>query len=357
MKISGVKATGIPCPIIRAGDNIKEIVCNQFESYLQDNTISKLCPIVIGITESVVARSNGLYVTVDDIADEIEHKFGKDCALILDRPIYSRNRFSLILKGIARAAKKIYMVAPEFDEVGNPFGVNPFTGVNIKNYYTQICDSEFCNIEFFNDRSEIDEDIPVIDCRLHILDAKETNKYITLQHICQYKSDWGLLGTNRSDDNTLKLFPSKELSNRLCKEIQVAIFEKFEILAIVCIYGDGCFKDPAGGIWEFADPVTMPGYTSSQTLNSCASEIKLKELVDNQLHDLDGKELNDAVLKQIAEKDNLYNNIKSQGTTPRIRKDLLASLMDLVSGSGDKGTPIVLIENYFCNYTNLIKNG
>lgn len=349
----GVISRGIECPLIKEGDNIINIIVDAVLEetakdwdqmsyggaahepgyYLHNKDI-------IGITESVVARALGQYVTIDEIAKDIEDKYGKDATIAIIAPIYSRNRFSMILKGIARAAKELILVMPDFDEVGNPRGINPFTGVNIEEYYKSICTVEGCKCTI---NGEWSNDYKVLDCRLH---TKQTPKpteqvYYHLDEICSHKSpDWGLLGTNKATENRLKLFPSVASGTKLCKIIKKNIKRKTGKDVIVCIYGDGCFRDPVGGIWEFADPVTMPAYTDWELMESTPNEIKLKAFID------EGK-TEEEIKQMIAEKKDLVGSMSSQGTTPRVYRDLIASLMDLTSGSGDRGTPVVLIQNYF----------
>lgn len=334
----GVISMGINAPIIRQGDNLVNIIVNSVLDATNGEINDKD---IIGITESIVARALGQYVTVDDIAKDIENKFGKDATIVLISPIYSRNRFAPILRGIARAAKKLIIYMPDFDEVGNPRGINPFTGVNIEDYYKNICSEENCFCDINGDWTN--HDYPVLDCRLH---KKQTPKpteqvYYHLDEICSNVSpDWGLLGTNKSTEEKLKLFPSVTTAHKLCGVIKKEFKKKLKKDVIVCVYGDGCFRDPVGGIWEFADPVTMPAYTDWQLMESTPNEIKLKAAID------EGKSEDD-INKIINEKGNLVGNMVAQGTTPRVYRDLIASLMDLTSGSGDRGTPIVLIKNYF----------
>ncbi len=344
----GVISRGISAPLIKQGDSIIDIIINSVldatKIIHQDGSITYDIndKDVIGITESIVARSFGNYVTVDDIAKDIEKKYGKNASIVLIAPIYSRNRFSIILKGIARAAKKLIFYMPPFDEVGNPAGVNPFTGVNIQEYYKEICNQENCEC-IIDDIEWKNRKYPILDCRLHSkqIPKPTTMVYWHLNEICtNFSPDWGLLGTNKSTEESLKLFPSVQNSNKLCRIIKKHIKKKTGKDVIVCIYGDGCFKDPVGGIWEFADPVTMPGYTDKELIESTPNEIKLKVFIDEGKSE---KEIQDI----IQNKQNLKDSMTSQGTTPRLYRDLLASLMDLTSGSGDRATPIVLIQNYF----------
>lgn len=353
MKQVGVVATGIKLPLVTPGINLVDLIVEKainFNLWEYQDDIP-----IIGITESVVARSQSNYVTIDEIAEEIEHLFGQNSTIIIDKPIYSRNRFSMILKAIARVAQKIYFVAPDFDEVGNPLEVNVRTGVNIKDYYTSICDSEFCNAEFYSRLEDIPDysEYPRIYCGLHdYIGYPCSKKLITLRDICNDKCEYGLLGSNKATDESLKLFPNVTKAQELCETISEKLFQKTGKHCIVCVYGDGCFKDPVTGIWEFADPVTMPAFTHKNILLSAPNEVKLKYLIDTERNNCSESDLNKKIINTVngAKESDLYNRMSSQGTTPRLRRDLLASLMDLVSGSGDKGTPVVFIQNYFNKY-------
>ena len=370
---NGVISRGIKAPMIKEGDDLVNIIVDSVINEVKNVTVTHIPYYIdgvrtfnteehisydindkdiIGITESVIARAAGQYISVDDIAEWIIKKFGPDAELIVDSPIYSRNRFSMILKGIARAAKKIYFIMPPFDEVGNPSGVNPFTGVDIQKYYAEICSEENCESEFGESVYEVTKNINDYDidnygwiyCGLHNYNEwkeNHTGKIATLADVCkEFSPDWGVLGTNKSTEERLKLFPSKEVAQKVCDEVKAQIKEITGKDVIVCSYGDGCFKDPVGGIWEFADPVTMPAYTDKELIESTPNEIKLKAFIDDGTSE---EEIN----KLIKEKKDLKGSMTSQGTTPRLYRDLLASLMDLTSGSGDRATPIVLIQNYF----------
>ena len=370
---NGVISRGIKAPMIKEGDDLVNIIVDSVINEVKNVTVTHIPYYIdgvrtfnteehisydindkdiIGITESVIARASGQYISVDDIAEWIIKKFGPDTELIVDSPIYSRNRFSMILKGIARAAKKIYFIMPPFDEVGNPSGVNPFTGVDIQKYYAEICSEENCESEFGESVYEVTKNINDYDidnygwiyCGLHNYNEwkeNHTGKIATLADVCkEFSPDWGVLGTNKSTEERLKLFPSKEVAQKVCDEVKAQINKITGKDVIVCSYGDGCFKDPVGGIWEFADPVTMPGYTDKELIESTPNEIKLKAFIDDGTSE---EEIN----KLIKEKKDLKGSMTSQGTTPRLYRDLLASLMDLTSGSGDRATPIVLIQNYF----------
>lgn len=359
-----VMSIGIECPIIREGNDLGSIVV--------DSILNSGHPIddldVIGITESVVARSQGNYVSVSDVAKETERIFGPDATIMLYNPIYSRNRFAMILKGIARGAKKLIITMPWKDEVGNVRNDHPFTKLNYDEYYKKIVEDENCECIILdclfsrdiNDSTAFNSWImanhkksPVsgyLDCTLHnngrTRDLGGNTWFIfdpvyTLYDYFPDKCEYGLLGSNKATEEKLKLFPSKSGAQSVCDNVKLKIKEKIGIDVIVCVYGDGCFKDPVGGIWEFADPITMPAYTNPELLESTPNEIKLKALIDSSAS-------NAEVRKQLsAKKGDLKGNMKSQGTTPRLCRDLLASLMDLTSGSGDRETPVVLIKGYF----------
>ena len=376
---NGVISRGVSAPMIKEGDDLVRIVVDSIINEVKDVKVINVPYYIdgvrafgieehvlydindkdiIGITESVIAQASGQYISVDDIAEWIIKKFGPDAELIVDSPIYSRNRFSMILKGIARAAKKIYFIMPPFDEVGNPSGVNPFTGVDIQKYYAEICSEENCESEFGESVYEVTKNINDYDidnygwiyCGLHNYNEwkeKHTGKIATLADVCkEFSPDWGVLGTNKSTEERLKLFPSKEVAQKVCDEVKAQIKKITGKDVIVMGYGDGCFKSPAisgipgTSIWEFADPETSPAYTDKELLESSPNEIKLKAFIDDGTSE---EEIN----KLIKEKKNLIGSMTSQGTTPRLYRDLLASLMDLTSGSGDRATPIVLIQNYF----------
>lgn len=342
----GVISRGISTPFIKSGDNIIGIVVDAVLDTMSitnpDGSVTYDINDrdIIGVTESVVAMALNQYVTVDDIAADIENKYGKDASIVLIAPIYSKNRFSIILKGIARAAKKLVFYLPEFDEVGNPRGINHFTGVNIMKYYAGICFSENCEC-IMDGREWKNRKYPILDCRLHSKQFPKPTKmvYWHLDEICSNMSpDWGLLGSNKVTEEKLKLFPSVTSSNKICKIIKKSIRRKTGKDVIVCIYGDGCFKNPIGGVWEFADPITMPGYTDRELIESASKEIKLKEFIDKGMSE-----------EEIQGLINEKKSISLYRTTPKTHRDILASLMNLTSGSGDRATPIVLIQNYFRN--------
>lgn len=373
----GVISRGVSAPIIREGDDIVKIVVDSIINEVKRTTTITVPYYidgvrtfreeeriaydlnnkdVIGITESVIARAAGQYVTVDEITADIIKKFGENATIHVINPIYSRNRFSMILKGIARAAKKIIFSMPEYDEVGNPSGVNPFTGVNIQEYYKEICENENCEVAF-DTYDIVDVDIPKIYCGLHdYIDWKTADNCYTLADICSDVSpDWGLLGTNKSTEERLKLFPSKEVAQKVCDDVKTQIKNITGKDVIVMGYGDGCFHSPSingvsgTSIWEFADPVSfLPSSLDEELLNSCPNEIKVKYLADNKYVNLSGDKLNEAIQNEISSvKENLKGKMTQEGCTPRRYGDLLASLMDLTSGSGSRCTPIVLIQNYF----------
>lgn len=363
MENKGVIAKGIKCPIIREGDNLVEIVADAVvESVREKRIIGKdkfdfgEGKPVIGVTESVVARAAGMYVTVDEIAENLKRKFTDMETVVVVNPIYSRNRFAIILKAIARAFKKVIIYMPEFDEVGNPSGVNPFTGVDIIKYYKDIVEGEKskCVIHrqrlTLKDAQAIYTDLyPVIYCGLHDYENR-VSKILTLADICKDKNpDFGLLGTNKATEEKLKLFPSRTEAKKFCEAVKKRVRKKCGRDVVVMVYGDGCYKDIDAGIWECADPVTSPGYTDENLLNSTPNELKIKALADDKFADLTGEELETAIEKELKEKKRgiLKGKMDSQGTTPRRFVNLLASLMDLVSGSGDRATPIVLVCNYF----------
>lgn len=379
MEKIGVISMGIKAPIVREGDDLADIVVKSVLQATWNGHTNKYDlndKDVLGITESIVARNQGNYVTLDEISEEIKTKFNNPETIVVINPIYSRNRFSMILKAIARAAeKRIVIVMPDFDEVGNPRGENPWTGVDMENYYMDICSNEGKNVVvyrsiedtyFFNGDSWLNtnSNIGFLYCGLHDYNEwKWTNAtlclnkyYLTLADICANKSKYGLLGSNKATEEKLKLFPHDAKAQNLVEDIQKRILKETGKKIEVCVFGDGCFHSPSNGkpgssIWEFADPVVSPAYTKG--LEGSPNEIKIKAFADDKYKNLNGKELEDAIKGEIKEKEkSLVGNMASQGTTPRKYTDLLGSLMDLTSGSGDKGTPFVLVKNYFNNYSN-----
>lgn len=393
-KYYGTVSRGIKLPIIKQGDDLANIVVESVLNASKEAPFEMQDRDVIAITESVVARCQGNYATVDDIAKDIRTKFGgKELGVIF--PILSRNRFAILLKGFARGAKKIYlMLSYPSDEVGNALltydeldekGINPysdvlslekyrelfghkvheFTGVDYIDYYVDLIKKEGCEVEviFANQAKTIlNYTDKVLNCDIHtrnrtkrILKEKGAKIVLGLDDILTtsvngsgYNEKYGLLGSNKSTEEKVKLFP--RASQGLVEDIQKKILAKTGKHVEVMVYGDGAFKDPQGKIWELADPVVSPFYTSG--LVGTPNELKLKFLADNDFKDLKGDELKEAIKEKIKEKEgSLVGNMASQGTTPRQLTDLIGSLCDLTSGSGDKGTPVVLVQNYFTNYS------
>ncbi|MCR5223501.1 MAG: coenzyme F420-0:L-glutamate ligase [Lachnospiraceae bacterium] len=391
----GTVSRGIRCPIIREGDNLADIAVTSVLEAAQSEGFSLRDRDVISVTESIVARSQGNYATVDDIADDVRAKLGGGTIGVIF-PILSRNRFAICLKGIAQGAKKIVlMLSYPSDEVGNALltyddldekGINPysdiltlekyrelfgyrkheFTGIDYIDYYSDLIKEAGAEVEiiFANQATAIlDYADHVLTCDIHtrarskrLLKAAGAKAVCGLDDILTapvngsgYNEKYGLLGSNKSTEGKIKLFPRD--CQGLVEDIQKQILSVTGKHVEVMVYGDGAFKDPQGKIWELADPVVSPAFTSG--LVGTPSELKLKYLADNDFKNLSGKELKEAIEKSIKEKDaNLVGNMASQGTTPRQLTDLIGSLCDLTSGSGDKGTPIVLVQGYFDNYTN-----
>lgn len=389
----GTVVRGIRTPIIKEGDDLKQIVINSVLEASKQENFSFNDRDIIAITEAVVGISTGNYATIDDIAEDVKNKFtGRHIGIVF--PILSRNRFAVCLRAFARAMDKITMLLSyPSDEVGNDIldkerlaesGINPysdvisekeytekfgdfkhiFTGVNMVDFYREVAQSENCEIEFvFSNKAEeilkyTDE---VLACDIHTrfntkeaLKKKGAKTALGMDDILTtsingsgYNSKYGLLGSNRATEDKVKLFPEKgeELVNDIQKELKEITGKTIEVM----IYGDGAFKDPVGKIWELADPVVSPFYTKG--LEGSPNELKLKYLSDNKYSNLKGAELQAAIRKEIEEKDkNLKGKIETQGTTPRRYTDLIGSLCDLTSGSGDKGTPVVFIQGYFTNY-------
>lgn len=392
-RLVGTISRGLRAPIIKQGDDISTFTVDAVLAAAESENIVLRDRDVVAITESIVARAQGNYATIDDIAADVKGKYGEN-TIGLIFPILSRNRFSVCLKGIAKGAKKIVlMFSYPSDEVGNHFidydlldekGVNPwtdvltekeftekfgnpihvFTGVNYIEYYSQLIKEQGAEVEviFANNPTAILKYTDcVLNCDIHT--RMRTKKLLRkagakivygMDEILTkavngsgYNSDYGLLGSNKATEDSIKLFP------RDCRElvikIQKMLKEKTGKNIEVMVYGDGAFKDPVGKIWELADPVVSPGYTDG--LEGTPNEIKLKYLADNDLADLKGEELQKAVTEAIKSKDSdLKGQMITQGTTPRRLTDLIGSLCDLTSGSGDKGTPIILIQGYFDNY-------
>ncbi len=390
----GTCSRGIRCPIIRAGDDLADIVVNSVLEAAESEGFAIRDKDVISLTESIVARSQNNYASVDAIAADVKAKLGGGTVGVIF-PILSRNRFAICLKGIARGAKKVVlMLSYPSDEVGNALltydqldaaGVNPysdvlslakyrelfgdnvheFTGVDYVKYYSDIVTAEGAEVEivFANQaKAVLDYADCIINCDIHT--RKRTKRLLTesgAKVVCGlddilnvsvngsgYNTKYGLLGSNKATEDTIKLFPRECFD--LVETIQKAILDKTGKHVEVMVYGDGAFKDPQGKIWELADPVVSPAYTSG--LVGTPNELKLKYLADNDYKDLKGEELKAAISASIKAKNaNLVGNMASQGTTPRQLTDLIGSLCDLTSGSGDKGTPVVLVQGYFDNFT------
>ena len=390
----GTVSRGVRAPIIRNGDNIAEIVTSCILEASREENIEIRDRDVVAMTEAIVARAQGNYATVDDIATDIKAKFGGETVAVI-LPILSRNRFSVCLTGIARGAKKIVlMLSYPSDEVGNhlvsldkvdEMGVNPysdvltlekyrelfgyekhrFTGVDYVEFYEKLIRAEGadCEIIFANDpRAVLSYTKNVLTCDIHtrarskrLLKAAGAEIVYGLDDILSesvngsgYNEHYGLLGSNKATDEQVKLFPRD--CQAVVEDIQKRLFDATGKHVEVMVYGDGAFKDPVGKIWELADPVVSPAYTDG--LEGTPNELKLKYLADNDFADLSGDALKDAIKERITQKDgNLVGKMASEGTTPRQLTDLIGSLCDLTSGSGDKGTPIVWIQGYFDNYT------
>ncbi|MBQ5583984.1 MAG: coenzyme F420-0:L-glutamate ligase [Ruminiclostridium sp.] len=389
--MAGVISRGIQGPIIREGDDIVDIVVQSvYASEKEDNYTLKDRDI-IAVTESVVARAQGNYVSVDHVAQDIRNKFNTN-KLGLVFPILSRNRFSMCLKGIARAMDEVVILfSYPNDEVGNPlmarsayvphmysevtsyneadflatFGspVHPFTGVNYLDFYREVIEAEGAKATFLfsNDPRYVATVCDhILCCDIHTRNetAATLNAMgkhaLTLADIMTapvngsgYHPAYGLLGSNKATEDNLKLFPRD--CQPVVDGIQARIKADRGIHVEAMVYGDGAFKDPVGGIWELADPVVSPAYTEG--LSGRPNELKIKFLADNDYAELSGEELKEAIRKEIQTKDaDLVGNMASEGTTPRQYTDLLGSLCDLTSGSGDKGTPFIVIQNYFTNY-------
>ncbi len=391
----GTVSRGIRCPIIREGDDLVQIVTDSVIEAAQIEGFELHDRDVISMTESIVARSQGNYCTVNDIAADVKSKLGGDTVGVIF-PILSRNRFAICLKGIAMGCKKIVlMLSYPSDEVGNELvnidkvdeaGINPysdvltleryrevfgytkheFTGVDYVEYYSDIIREEGCDVEiiFANQpKAILDYTKNVINCDIHtrartkrLLKAAGAERVFGLDEIMNapvdgsgYNEKYGLLGSNKATEGQVKLFPRD--CQDLVEGVQKVILQRTGKHVEVMVYGDGAFKDPKGKIWELADPVVSPAFTKG--LVGTPNEVKIKYLADNDFAKLSGEELKEAISKSIKEKDaNLVGKMVSEGTTPRQLTDLIGSLCDLTSGSGDKGTPVVLVQGYFDNYTN-----
>ena len=396
-RVYGTVSMGLRAPIIRQGDNLAEIVTG---SVVEAMNVEGLIPRdrdVVCMTEAIVARAQGNYASVDNIATDVRNKFGGETVGVIF-PILSRNRFAICLRGIAKGCKKVVlMLSYPSDEVGNHLvdidlldekGINPytdvltenewrnlfgypkhtFTGVDYVEYYSNLVRDSGAEVEviFANDcRAILNYTKNVLNCDIHsrartkrLLKAAGAERVYGLDEIMTesvdgsgYNARYGLLGSNKATEDTVKLFPREECQ-KMVEDIQAKLLEITGKHIEVMVYGDGAFKDPVGKIWELADPVVSPAYTPG--LEGTPNELKLKYLADNDFSALSGKELQEAIKSKIQQKDgsSLVGNMVSQGTTPRRLTDLIGSLCDLTSGSGDKGTPIVYIQGYFDNYTN-----
>ena len=393
-RMVGTISRGVRAPIIRSGDDLAQIVTESVITAAREEGYEIRNRDIVAMTEAIVARAQGNYATVDDIAADVKAKFGGEEVGVIF-PILSRNRFAICLRGIAMGAKKVVlMLSYPSDEVGNHLisldkldekGVNPysdvldlakyrelfgyekhrFTGVDYVEYYESLIRECGADVEivFANDpRVVLNYTKNVINCDIHtrartkrMLVAAGAEKVYGLDEILSapvngsgYNENYGLLGSNKATENQVKLFPRDCQS--LVEDIQNRILEQTGKLVEVMVYGDGAFKDPIGKIWELADPVVSPAYTAG--LEGTPNELKLKYLADNDFANLSGEELKAAIKEKIQTKDSdLVGNMASEGTTPRRLTDLIGSLCDLTSGSGDKGTPIVHIQGYFDNYT------
>ena len=395
-RMIGTVSMGVRAPIIREGDDLVEIVTGSIAEAMKEDGLKPRDRDIVAMTEAIVARAQGNYATVDNIADDVRAKLGGETIGVIF-PILSRNRFAICLRGIAKGAKKIVlMLSYPSDEVGNHLldldlldekGVNPysdvltleryrelfgyikhpFTGVDYIEYYSNLIREMGAEVEviFANDpRAILKYTKNVLACDIHtrartkrLLRAAGAERVFGLDEIlsapvngsgCNEK--YGLLGSNKSTEDKVKLFPRD--CQDLVEKIQAKLLEITGKHIEVMVYGDGAFKDPVGKIWELADPVVSPAYTAG--LEGTPNELKLKYLADNDFADLSGEALRDAIKGKIQQKDgsSLVGNMAAQGTTPRRLTDLIGSLCDLTSGSGDKGTPIIYIQGYFDNYTN-----
>ncbi len=392
----GTVSRGVRCPIIREGDDLAALVTASVLEAAESEGFSLRDRDVVAMTESIVARAQGNYASVKDIADDVKAKFGENATVGVVFPILSRNRFAICLKGIAMGVKKVVlMLSYPSDEVGNElvsldqldeaginpysdvldlpryrelFGENrhPFTGVDYVGYYEQVIREAGAEAEimFANDpRAVLNYTKNVLPCDIHtrvrtkrLLKAAGAEKVFGLDEILSApvngsgcNEQFGLLGSNKATEETVKLFPRE--CKGLVLDIQKRLLEATGKCIEVMVYGDGAFKDPVGKIWELADPCVSPAYTEG--LEGTPNELKLKYLADNDFAALSGEALRDAISQKIREKKaDLVGDMTSEGTTPRRLTDLIGSLCDLTSGSGDKGTPVVLIQGYFDNYTN-----
>ncbi len=393
MRNVGTVVRGIRTPIIKENDDLATIVIDSLMAAKESEGFEFRDKDIVAITEAVVAISEGNYVTVDDIAEDLQKKFpSKNIGVV--NPILSRNRFSIVLKGIARGMDKITLLTSfPADEVGNgilderilemsefnlgsiiseeeykeTFGswIHPFTGINMIDFYRELIESEDCEVEFVfsNDiKTILDYTNDVLTCDIHtreksikLLKSKGANVYGLHQVLNKpigdsgFNPDYGLLGSNKATEEKLKLFP--KTGDKVVNEVQKRLIELTGKQIEVMVYGDGAFKDPVGKIWELADPVVSPAHTDG--LVGYPNEIKLKYVSDNKFMNLKGDELKEAIKEEIRQKaENLTGQMITEGTTPRVLTDLIGSLCDLTSGSGDKGTPVVFIQGYFDNLAN-----
>ena len=394
-RMLGTVSMGVRAPIIREGDDLAKIVTGSILEAIKEDGLTPRDRDIVAMTESIVARAQGNYCSIDDIAEDVRTKFGGDTVGVIF-PILSRNRFSICLRGIAKGCKKVViMLSYPSDEVGNHLidldtmdekGINPytdvlteakfrelfgyvkhpFTGVDYIEYYSELireCGAE-AEIILANDpRAILRYTKNVLNCDIHtrertkrLLWAAGAERVFGMDEIMRapingsgYNDRYGLLGSNKATEDTIKLFPRD--CQDLVEDIQKQLLDATGKCMEVMVYGDGAFKDPVGKIWELADPVVSPAYTAG--LEGTPNELKLKYLADNTFADLSGEELRAAIKDKIQQKDgsSLVGNMAAQGTTPRRLTDLIGSLCDLTSGSGDKGTPIVYIQGYFDNYT------
>ena len=396
-RMLGTVSMGVRAPIIRQGDDMVKIVTDCILDAMKYDGLQPRNRDIVAMTEAIVARAQGNYATVDNIASDVRAKLGGETVGVIF-PILSRNRFAICLRGIAKGCKKVVlMLSYPSDEVGNHlidldlldekgvnpysdvlseeqyrelFGytVHPFTGVDYVAYYKNLVQEmgAECEVIFANDcRAVLNYTKNVLNCDIHtrvrtkrLLKAAGAERVCGLDDILTTSIDgsgwnarYGLLGSNKATEETVKLFPREECQ-KLVEEIQDSLLKATGKHIEVMVYGDGAFKDPVGKIWELADPVVSPAYTPG--LEGTPNELKLKYLADNDFADLSGEELREAIKGKIAAKDgsSLVGNMAAQGTTPRRLTDLIGSLCDLTSGSGDKGTPIIYIQGYFDNYTN-----
>ena len=357
----GTIAIGIKAPIIERGDNLEAIVVHSFKKAVNELGIMPCDGDVLGITESVVARSQGNYASVEEIALETERLFGQAAEITIVNPIYSRNRFAICLRGIARAASKIRLVMPELDEVGNPgWHEHPFTKCAYSSYYKDICESEGAEVDFVSDIEQFYNNVLIASIHTRNALKKEIagfNHEFNVHTLCDYfpyKCEYGLLGSNKASEELVKLFPNVRKARQFVYRLQEMLDKEFPNVKMeILTYGDGCFKNSftkGVSIWELADPVVCPAYTAG--IEGTPNEVKLKYLADNEFSMLRGEDLEDCIKSAIKERINkdVIGDMDNQGCTPRSFTDIYGSTMDLVSGSGSKGTPFVWLHNPTKNY-------